>query len=139
MNKLAILTLALAACASTTALAQDAMSASDVSSRIAAQGFTDVHDVEFEDGLWEADARAADGRKVKVHLDAKTGTVYPNDQGPHLGEADLRARLADAGYLNVHDVKYKHGLWQADADGPEGKDLDLKMDPVSGAVISVDR
>lgn len=139
MNKLAILTLALAAGAFTTALAQDAMSASDVSSRFAAQGFTDVHDVEFEDGLWEAAARTAEGHKVKLHLDARTGTVYPNDQGPHLSEVQVREKLAAAGYSNVHDVKYKHGLWKADADGPEGEDLDVKMDPVSGAVISVDR
>lgn len=138
MKRLVILTFALAACASISALAQDTMTPSEVSSRITAQGFTDVRDVEFEDGLWEARARSAEGDKVKVHLDARTGTVYPNEGGPQLAEKDLRVLLAAAGYTNVHDVKYRHGLWEADADGPDGTDLDLKMDPVSGAVISID-
>ena len=47
----------------------------------------------------------------------------------------MQAKLAAAGYTNVHDVDYEDGIWNAEADDPEGNDVELKIDPVTGKVI----
>ena len=86
--------------------------------RLAEQGYTKVNDLKFEDGVWKADARSAEGNRVDVRLDAKTGRVYPDEQVANLSEADVRARLASAGYTNVHDVDYEDGIWNAEGDDP---------------------
>lgn len=119
--------------------APDTLTAAQVRAGLEAQGYTRVHDVEFEDGVWTADARSADGKRVEVRVDPRTGKVYPDDQVARLGEADVRARLATAGYTNVHDVDYKDGLWTAEADDPAGRDVELKIDPATGAVIGSER
>ena len=127
------------ALASGLALAQDAMTSSQVRAKLEAQGYTSVNDVKFEDGVWKADARSANGNRVDVRLDATTGEVYPDEQVANLSEADVRARLAAAGYTNVHDVDYEDGIWNAEAEDPTGKDVELKIDPKSGKVIGKEK
>ena len=139
MKKIAILTLALAACASGAALAQDAMTEQQVRASLTEQGYTKVNDVEFEDGVWKADARSADGNRMEVRIDPATGKVYPDTQVARMSEAVVRAQLAAAGYVNVHDVDYEDGIWNAEADDPEGKDVELKIDPSNGKVIGSEK
>lgn len=126
---------AVLAMAANLAWAQDAMTSTQVRAKLEAQGYTSVNDVKFEDGVWKADARSANGNRVDVRLDGTTGEVYPDEQVANLSEADVRARLAAAGYTNVHDVDYEDGIWNAEADDPTGKDVELKIDPKSGKVI----
>lgn len=139
MKKIAILTLALAAWASGAALAQDAMTEQQVRASLTEQGYTKVNDVEFEDGVWKADARSADGNRMEVRIDPATGKVYPDTQVARMSEADVRAQLAAAGYVNVHDVDYEDGIWNAEADDPQGKDVELKIDPSNGKVIGSEK
>ena len=62
------------------AMAQDALTAAEVRAKLESQGYTNVNDVEFEDGIWTADARSADGNRVDLSIDPKTGEVYPDEQ-----------------------------------------------------------
>ena len=121
------------------AIAQDAMTESQVRARLEAQGYTKVNDVKFEDGVWKADARSANGNRVDVRIDASSGQVFPDEQVANLSEADVRAQLAAAGYTNVHDVDYEDGIWNAEGDDPSGKDVELKIDPVTGKVIGKEK
>ncbi|MNR57716.1 hypothetical protein D3C85_1785500 [compost metagenome] len=76
---------------------------------------------------------------MDVRLDAAIGEVYPDEQVANLSEADVRARLAAAGYTNVHDVDYEDGIWNAEADDATGKDVELKIDPKTGKVIGKEK
>src|SRR5690606_21401703 len=131
------LALALAA-ATGAAVAQDTLTAAEVRATLEAQGYTNVNDVEFDDGMWEADARSADGNRVDVRLDPATGRIYADDQVATLGESDIKARLAAAGYGNVHDVKFDDGVWKAEADDQSGREVDLRLDPDTGEIIGAD-
>jgi len=142
MKKIIVLTALLSL--STVAFAQDAtpkepLTQQQVRARLTEQGYTKIDDVKFEDGVWTADARSAEGHDVDVRLDAKTGQVYPDKQVANLGEADVRARLSAAGYTNVHDVDFDNGIWNAEADDPSGKDVQLKLDPATGKVIGKEK
>lgn len=121
------------------ASAQDALSEHQVRMRLAEQGYTSINDLKFEDGVWKADARSADGNRVDVRLDAQTGAVYPDEQIANLSERDVRARLAAAGYTNIHDVDYEDGVWNAEADDSSGRDVEIKIDPVTGKVIGKEK
>ena len=120
-------------------LAQDALTAPQVRTKLESQGYTKVNDVKFEDGVWKADARSANGNRVDVRIDPKSGRVYPDEQVANLSEADVRAQLSAAGYTNVHDVDYEDGIWNAEADDPAGKDVELKIDPDTGKVIGEEK
>lgn len=117
------------------AMAQDALTAAEVRAKLEAQGYTKVNDLEFEDGVWTADARSADGNRVDLSIDPKTGEVYPDAQVANLGEADVKAKLSAAGYGNVHDIKFDDGVWKAEAEDAQGQDVELRLDPATGKVI----
>ena len=118
------------------ALAQDkSLTSAEVRAKLEAQGYTSINDVEFEDGVWTADARSADGNRVELSIDPRTGEVYPDEQVATLGEEDVKARLAAAGYSNIHDLQFEEGVWKAEAEDAQGKDVELRLDPATGKVI----
>lgn len=51
----------------------------------------------------------------------------------------MRAQLAAAGYTHIHDVDYEDGIWNAEADDSNGKDVEVKIDPSSGRVIGKEK
>jgi uncharacterized membrane protein YkoI len=121
------------------AAAADTLTKPQVQAMLEAKGYTKVHDIEFDNGMWEAEAESADGRNVDVRLDPRSGTIYPDDAVAELGEADIRARLAAAGYTDVKDVEFDDGMWTAEADTAQGQRMELKLDPRSGEVVGQDR
>lgn len=128
-----------AAAAQDAAAKADAMTAPQVRAALEAQGYTKVNDVEFEDGMWQADARSADGQRVELRIDPATGEVYPEDRVAQLGEADVRAKLTGAGYGNIHDVEFDDGVWTAEADDANGREVKLTLDPDTGRVVGKER
>jgi uncharacterized membrane protein YkoI len=134
------ISLLILACATSVAFAQQAgLTEPQIRAKLEAQGYTKINDVKFEDGVWKADAKSADGNHVDVRLDAKTGAVYPDEQVANLNQASVTAKLAAAGYTNVHDVDYEDGVWNAEADDPAGKDVEVKIDAKTGAVIGKEK
>lgn len=115
---------------------RDTMTEAQIRTSLEAQGYTNINDVKFKDGAWKADARSADGNRIDLRVDAVTGKVYPETQVANLTKADVQAKLAAAGYLNVHDLEFRNGVWEAEADNESGKDFELRVDAATGDVIS---
>src|SRR5687768_18211699 len=51
------------------------LSEDDVKAKLTAAGYSKVHDVDFDDGMWKAEAERADGNDVEIHLDPKDGHI----------------------------------------------------------------
>ena len=135
----ALIAAALTLAGSGIAQAQDALTAPQVRAHLESQGYTDIKDVKFEDGMWEADASSADGKKVDVKLDPRNGTVYPDKAVSHLDEADIRAQLSSAGYTGVSDVKLDDGMWKAKGRTATGEKVEIRLDSATGAVVAQEK
>lgn len=55
------------------------LSKNDVRASLATAGYTDVHDVDFDDGLWTAKAKNSAGHHVKLQVDPNSGKVVGSD------------------------------------------------------------
>lgn len=55
------------------------LSKKDVRASLETQGYTHVHDIDFDDGIWNAKARNPAGAKVKLKIDANSGKVIATD------------------------------------------------------------
>ena len=139
MKKIASLTIALALGVSGTAMAQQALTEHQIENSLEQQGYTKVHDLTFRDGVWKAKARSADGQRVKVRVDPRSGQAFPDERVSRLSERDVRAALSTEGYTHVHDVDFSDGLWTARADNTAGASVRLQVDPETGRVIGSDR
>jgi hypothetical protein len=47
----------------------------EIKAKLTAQGYQNVHDVEFDDGLWSADAKSPQGEDVDLLVDPDDGSV----------------------------------------------------------------
>jgi hypothetical protein len=55
------------------------LSKNDVRASLATAGYTDVHDVDFDDGLWTAKAKNPAGHHVKLQIDPNSGKVVGSE------------------------------------------------------------
>ncbi len=123
----------------TVAAQAQALTEPQIQAKLTEQGYTKVHDLTFRHGMWEAEARSANGESVDLRIDPKSGQVYPDkNQLSRMSEKDVRASLAAQGYTHVHDVDFDDGMWKAKAENPSGNNVKLRLDPQSGKVVGVD-
>lgn len=101
------------------------------------QGYTRIDDLEFEDGMWETDATSADGNRIDVRVDA-SGKVHAEEVVSNLTAEDVKAKVTAAGYSKVHDVDYDDGVWKADAERDDGKNIEVRVDAKDGRILAVD-
>ena len=122
------------------------LSAAQVIERLTAAGYTNIRDVEFQDGFWEAEATASNGDRVELVLHPLTAAVLQSrldndhDNTPPVGAgvmtADtIRAALTSRGYTRIRDVEFDDGYWEAEATNSAGVRVDLVIDPVTGVVV----
>ena len=55
--------------------AQSALSPAEIVKKVESEGYTNVHDVEFDDGRWELEATSPAGKPVDLAVDASTGKI----------------------------------------------------------------
>lgn len=111
--------------------------ADDAVARIQAAGYAEIRELEYDDGLWEAEVRLPDGRWHDVAVDGRSGELLDERSGrPILGSQDILARLAAAGYADVRDVDLEDAIWEIDARRADGSRVELRVNAHTGAVIS---
>ena len=117
--------------------AQSPAGAADVTRQLNAAGYTEVRDIEFDDGVWEAEVRGKDGRWHDVAVDGTSGELMDDRGGRALLPAtDITAALTAAGYRDVHDLDLDDAIWEADATNAQGQRVELRINAHTGKVLS---
>ena len=112
--------------ASLPALAAPLTNAAAVEHALRAAGYTQIHDLERDDGLWEADVSRADGVFAEIYVDPANGEIFDAHDGRPLldsaailqraaaqqscAQAKPRRELAEDSSLHRH---VSPGLWSA--------------------------
>ena len=116
----------------------DAMTEPQVRALLAEQGYTRIDDLDFEDGAWETDATSADGNRVDVRVDPASGKVFAEALVSTMSEDDVKASLSAQGYSKIHDVDFDDGVWKAEAERDNGKNVEISLDPKDGRILHVE-
>jgi uncharacterized membrane protein YkoI len=136
-----LLALSIALAVSGTAFAQAApantgspMTEADIRASLANEGYSEINDVEFKEGVWTADAKSADGNHVELKV-GNDGKVIPDKGVATISKDRIVIMAQEAGYKNVHDVDFEGGVWKVEAEMADGTDVELKMDPNDGHIL----
>ena len=114
-----------------------ALSEPAIKADIGNAGYQEVKGLKFKDGVWRAKARGGNDKWVHIKIGPTTGKVFEADAPSRLNKNEIKAKLTAQGYQDVDDVDFDDGLWSADAKNPEGKKVDLLVDPDDGSVVAV--
>src|SRR5262245_5349245 len=70
----------------------------EVRTHLAAQGFRNINDVNFKEGVWTADALSQDGKHVELTLDPTSGKVVTDEGIATISRTAVTAILSASGY-----------------------------------------
>ena len=48
---------------------------------------------------------------------------------------DVRAIAFDKGIVEIEEIKLKHGFWKVEGDDESGREIEIKVDAGSGAIV----
>lgn len=104
---------------------------------IAAAGHYAPYELEFRYGHWTAEATTAAGQRVDILVDANTGEVKVFDsRGTGAIPAQrVRELVLAAGYVRVKEVEFDDGFWEVEAIDGHGREVDLVLNPLTGAIL----
>jgi uncharacterized membrane protein YkoI len=139
MNKL-ILAAALAATFTTAPAFAASLNASEVQAKLSAAGYTQVFELERDDGIWEADVIRADGRMSEVIIDASNGEIFdPHSDRPMLDAAQILTLARKAGLTHIESVERDGATWTLEARNARNQRVDVRMSGHDGRIISTQR
>jgi hypothetical protein len=115
------------------------MSELDIRNALTSQGYTHIKELKLNDGMWTAEAKSADGKKVDLRVDGMTGKAIPDEPVSSINKDAVIAKLLAANYTNVNDVKFEDGIWTADAKDSSGAEVEVKLDGSDGHILGVEK
>lgn len=103
-------------------------------------GYRNIHDLEYDDGLWEADVTRPDGSWGEVAVDPKTGEIFDERDGrPLLDAATVVQRLNALGYRTVIEIERDGAVWDVEAINAQGQRMDLRLGGHDGRLLHSQR
>lgn len=118
----------LAAVAATFALAPAAMAAQDQTQSQA-----------------QAQSAAAQGQPVSAQArdedeaaNLMVRRIYVAEPATIVLPSVVMARLSALGYRNLRDFDVERGLYEVEATNPDGREVELEVDPITGAILDID-
>ena len=129
---------ALALASLSTAVSAANAGPADVTGTLRAAGYAEVRELEFDDGLWEAEVRRANGLWGEVAVDPASGEVFDAlSPRPLIELPQVLAELERAGFRQVHDLDREGALWDAEALDAQGMRVELRISGYDGRVLNV--
>ena len=136
MNKLMIVAALAATFASAPVLAAE-LTAADVQAKLRAAGYTQVHELERDDGMWEADVTRADGSMDDVLIDPVKGEIFDARSGrAQLDAGQILALAGKAGYTKIESIEREGATWSLEARNNRNQRVDVRMSGHDGRVLS---
>lgn len=99
-------------------------------------GYQEVRDIEFDDGLWEAEVRRSHGRWEEISVDPVTGEIFDlRGQRKVMPMRQLLDTLERQGYRDFTDIDRDAGVWNIEATDRQGRRVELKVSGHDGRVL----
>jgi len=113
------------------------LSMEEVIAKVKEQGYSDISEIEREeDGRFCVDARDAEGNKVEIYVDAKTGEIVEKDKGEKAGlpKDEIIAKLMEQGYPEVSKIEREGDQYWVMATDADGKKFELHVSAATGEI-----
>ena len=140
MRKYIAATALLASVTVGTAAAAPLDTAAKVEQALRAAGYTQIHELEREDGLWEADVTRSDGRFTEVLVDPVAGEIFDAHDGRAVLDAgQVMARAATHGLKDIRKLERDGATWKLEARNAQNHAVEVRLSGVDGRILHSER
>lgn len=114
----------------------DSISMSTVLKNLQTKGYIAIHEVEFDDGMFEAKVVDAKGQFFKVKVNPTSGEITTNkDSAPvKLSMLDAVKKAESAGYQRIAKIESHRDGYKLKAVDKNNKEVELKINAMTGAI-----
>jgi len=103
-------------------------------------GYTQIHEIERDDGLWEADVSRPDGRFSEVYVDPKTGEIFDEHSSRALLTTEqVLARAQAHGLREIHSLERDGATWSLEARNARNQKVDVRLSGYDGRILHSER
>jgi len=111
-----------------------------VEKKLREAGYSRIHEIEKDDGLWEADVTRDDGRFREVYVDPKTGEIFDEFDGRSQLDIDqLLAKASAQGLRDVRKLERDGATWKMDARDDRNRKLEVRLSGHDGRILTSER
>ncbi|SDY93515.1 Peptidase propeptide and YPEB domain-containing protein [Citreimonas salinaria] len=64
--------------------------------------------------------------------------MYGDAVPTYVTATDAYATMQAMGYTGIHDLDVEWGLYEVEAFAPDGNEVEIEYDPVTGAILDID-
>ncbi len=112
----------------------------EVEQKLRAAGYTQIHEIEKDDGLWEADVSRGDGRFAEVWVDPASGEIFDEHDGRTLLDSQqVLARAAAAGLREIHSLERDGATWELEARNARNQRVEVRLSGYDGRILHSQR
>jgi len=86
-----------------------------------------------QDAMTQEEMTAADEAANLMFVEVYGATVPT-----YVSATDAVARMMDMGYTNIHNFDVEWGTYEVEAYAPDGNEVEIEYDPVTGAILDID-
>ncbi len=114
------------------------LSMEQVIAKVKGQGYSDISEIEREGSQYCVEARNAEGKKVEIYVDAKTGEIINKDKAAKadLSKSEVIAKLKQQGYPEVSKIEREreHDQYWVMASDADGNRFELHVNAKTGEI-----
>lgn len=140
MNKALTLVLVTALLATATSAHAAPLGLAQVEKKLRDAGYGRIHEIEKDDGLWEADVTRDDGRFREVYVDPRTGEIFDEFDGRSQLQVDqLLAKAREQGLRDIHSVQRDGATWKLEARNARNQKVEARLSGHDGRILTSER
>ena len=114
------------------------LSIEQIIAKVKEQGYSDISDIDREDGRYSVEARDPGGKEVEFFVEAKTGEIVKKmrEAKDSLSREEVIAKLKEKGFSDVSKIKRKgekNQYWVMATDA-DGKKFELHVNAKTGEI-----
>jgi len=103
-------------------------------------GYSRIHEIEKDDGLWEADVSRDDGRFREVYVDPRNGEIFDAFGGrSELSVEQLLAKAKEQGLHGIHKLERDGATWKLEARNARNQQVEARLSGHDGRLIHSER
>ncbi|MDG4647918.1 PepSY domain-containing protein [Roseibacterium sp. SDUM158017] len=99
---------------------------------LATAAVAQTDDTMMEDEVTQEEMTAADEAADVMFVE-----IYGDAAPAYMTTTEAIDRMMAMGYTNVHDLDVEWGRYEVEAYAPDGNEVEIEFDPVTGAILDI--